>query len=83
MEQSSIMQPIIQYGFAGMCVVLLGILVWLISKLLAILEKTNQVIAANTDAIKVVDTHASETMTLLKDLRDRILKLKCIREQDD
>jgi hypothetical protein len=77
------MQPIIQYGFAGMCVVLLGILVWLISKLLAILEKTNQVIAANTDAIKVVDTHASETMTLLKDLRDRILKLKCIREQDD
>ena len=76
MEQQSIMQPIIQYGFAGMCVVLLGILVWLISKLLAILEKTNAVIAANTDAIKTVDSHTSESITLLKDLRDRILQLE-------
>lgn len=74
------MQPIIQYGFAGMCVVLLGILVWLISKLLAILEKTNQVIAANTEAIKVVDSHASETFAMLKDLRDRILQLKCVKD---
>jgi hypothetical protein len=81
-EQQGILNPIIQYGFAGMCAVLLGILVWLISKLLAILDKTNEVIAANTEAIKIVDSHASETMSLLKDVRDRILKLKCIREQN-
>ena len=80
MEQS-IMQPIIQYGFAGMCGILLGILVWLISKLLAILEKTNAVIAANTEAIKVVQGHTSETITILKDLRDRILQLKCVKDK--
>ncbi|OHB56126.1 MAG: hypothetical protein A2Y07_01245 [Planctomycetes bacterium GWF2_50_10] len=77
----SIMQPIIQYGFAGMCGILLGILVWLISKLLAILEKTNSVIAANTEAIKIVEGHTSETITLLKDLRDRILQLKCVKDK--
>lgn len=82
MEQQGILNPIIQYGFAGMCAVLLGILVWLINKLLAILEKNNQIIAANTEAIKIVDGHASETITLLKDVRDRMLKLKCIREQN-
>ena len=81
MEHTTIMQPIIQYGFAGMCAVLLVILVWLISKLLAILEKNNTVIAANTEAIKIVDIHASETITLLKDVRDRILQLECVKDK--
>jgi hypothetical protein len=81
METHSIFSPVIQYGFAGMCAILLAILVWLINKLLTILDKTNDVIAANTEAIKIVDAHMNETMSLLKDIRDRILQLKCVRDE--
>ena len=46
--------PIVQWGFAGLSVVLIGIIVWLINKLMQLLEKTNGIIAQNTDAIREV-----------------------------
>ena len=78
MEQH-ILNPIIQYGFAGMCAVLLAILVWLINKLLGILDKNNQIIAANTEAIKIASGQANDTYAMLTDLRDRILQLECVK----
>lgn len=54
----SILQPIMQKGFAGMCVILLGILVWTMNKadqrfnkLIDMQKETNQVIERNTAAI--------------------------------
>ena len=54
----SILQPMMQYGFAGMCAVLLGILVWTMNrndqrfdKVLEMQKETNLVIERNTAAI--------------------------------
>ncbi len=54
----SILRPMMQGGFAGMCGVLLGILVWMMNKndqrfdkLLEMQSQTNQVIERNTAAI--------------------------------
>lgn len=56
--KASILQPIIQYGFAGMCAALLGIVVWMVDrsdqrfdKVLEMQKETNQVIERNTAAI--------------------------------
>ena len=52
-------QPIAQLGFAGLCVALLGIIVWMISinesridKILQLQTETNKVIQGNTAAIQ-------------------------------
>ena len=69
--------PIIQYGFAGFCSVLLGIIVWLIKRFSALLiklyERNDQVIDRNTRAIvdvaEVVRTNnerAADTLSLLR-----------------
>jgi len=54
----SILQPIMQYGFAGMSAALLGVVVWMVhtrdtqfSELLTVQAESSQVIAANTEAI--------------------------------
>ncbi|MEN6306260.1 MAG: hypothetical protein ABFD91_00770 [Anaerohalosphaeraceae bacterium] len=75
---SFLMDPILQYGFAGMCAVLLMILVWLIRNLIKLLETTNQIISANTQAICQVDQHSREVLELLKDTHNRILASPCI-----
>ena len=55
----SILQPMMQYGFAGMCAVLLAILVWMMNKndqrfdkLLDMQRETIQVIERNTAAFE-------------------------------
>ena len=53
-ETSVIMSPLLQYGFAGFSIVLLGVLVWLIRELLSVLKENNRVIAENTQAIIAV-----------------------------
>lgn len=76
--QELLLQPVIQYGFLGFSVVLLGIVIWLIKRLLAVLEATNQIIAANTEAIKEVTTLASDLLTLNRQLHDKIISRPCI-----
>ncbi len=58
-NSKGILQPIIQYGFAGMCAVLLGIQVWMVHRadcrfdtILKMQEATNAVIERNTAAIE-------------------------------
>ena len=72
------LQPVIQYGFLGFSVVLLGIVIWLIKRLLAVLEATNQIIAANTEAIKEVTTLTSDLLALNRQLHDKIISRPCI-----
>lgn len=47
----SIMDSVAQYGFAGFCVVLLCIIVWLIKQLLEVIRANNAVIERNTEAL--------------------------------
>jgi hypothetical protein len=55
-----LLTPEMQYGFAALCVMLIGVIVWLIKRnpsgkeLLEVLSGTNDVIKANTAAINLV-----------------------------
>jgi len=80
MSSESILSPIMQFGFAGFSGVLLVILVWLINKLLGVLERNNQIISDNTNAINTLITNEQQNATTLADLRDKVLQRPCIRE---
>ncbi|MDD5457857.1 MAG: hypothetical protein PHF37_00465 [Phycisphaerae bacterium] len=81
-DNSILMTPILQYGFAGMCAVLLVIIVWLIWNLMKLLEKTNQIISANTQAICQVDQHSVEALKLLRETREKIIARPCIAQKE-
>lgn len=51
---SLMLDPIVQCGFAGMCAILLAIVVWLISQLLKVIRDNNTVIARNNELVSGV-----------------------------
>jgi len=71
-------QPVVQYGFLGFSAVLIGIIVWLINQLLKLLGQTNQIIAANTDAICDLTAMTSDLLKLTRSLHDKIISRPCI-----
>jgi len=77
-ETSVIMSPLIQYGFAGFSLILLGVLIWLIRELLLVLKENNRVIAENTQAIKSVDKNTTNTFAIMVEIKDELLKRPCI-----
>jgi len=75
---TTVMNPVMQWGFAGLSVILLIILVWLIRELLAVLKENNRVISTNTQAIQTVDGHAKNTLDIAVELKNELLKRPCI-----
>jgi F0F1-type ATP synthase membrane subunit b/b' len=73
-----LLNPVIQYGFAGLCVILLGILVWLVKQLLGVIDRNNEVIATNTLAIQAVDANAKEAKDVTIELKDELYRRPCI-----
>jgi len=70
--------PIIQCGFAGLCMVLLGIIVWLVKQLLAVLKETNAVIGKNTDTIRSLNASSREEIIILRDVQAKLMTRPCI-----
>lgn len=86
-ETVNLAAPYMQLGFAGLSVVLLGIIVWLIRiirtlivRLLGILGQNNQIIAANTCAITELRKTTAEELNLIRELRDRMFQRPCLKE---
>lgn len=77
-----ITQPIVQYGFLGFSAVLLGVVVWLIQRLLAVLEANNRIIAANTEAIRDLNNMTSDLLKLDRSLHDKIISRPCIAARE-
>ena len=77
-----ITQPIVQYGFVGFAAVLLGIVVWLIQKLLAVLDANNRIIAANTEAIRDLTGMTADLLKLSRSLHDKIISRPCIAAKE-
>lgn len=75
---TNLMNPIIQYGFAGFSVILLGILIWLVRELLKVLKENNKVIATNTAAIVQVDEHTRNTLAVSIECKNELLQRPCI-----
>ncbi len=76
------LQPVVQYGFLGFSVVLLGVVIWLIRKLLDVLEANNRIIAANTEAIRDLTNTTSDLLNLNRSLHDKIISRPCIAREE-
>lgn len=76
-----IMQPLTQYGFLGFSAVLLGLVIWLIKKLLLVLERNSEVIARNTEAIRDLTSQSCDLLKLNRSLHDKIISRPCIAKE--
>ena len=76
--ESLILEPVVQYGFLGFSAALLGVVVWLVQKLLAVLDKTNKVIAANTEAIRSLGKMTDDLLQVNRSLYDKVITRPCI-----
>ena len=75
--------PIVQYGFLGFSAVLLGVVIWLIKKLLGVLERNSEVIARNTEAIRDLTSMTCDLLKLNRSLHDKIISRPCIASQEN
>jgi cell division protein FtsB len=82
METSELFRPVLQSGFLGFSVVLLGVVIWLIKRLLSLLDVNNQIIAANTQAINDLRKMTSDLLTLNRSVHDKLLSSPCIAERE-
>lgn len=80
--QSLFMNPVIQYGFAGFCVVLIGIIVWLIGRLLQVLNDNNNIISANTMAIREVAKNSADARDVAIEAKELLLQRPCVARFD-
>jgi hypothetical protein len=77
-----ITQPIVQYGFLGFSAVLLAVVIWLIRRLLELLDANNRIIAANTEAIRDLATMTADLLKLNRSLHDKIISRPCIAREE-
>lgn len=75
----------IQYGFAGFCLILVGLLAWVIAKVFAlnaatqaIVREVVQVVQKNTDTLERVLTAQNEMTALQRRLTEKLLARPCI-----
>ena len=75
-------EPIVQYGFLGFSAVLLGVVIWLIKRLLGVLEANNKIIAANTEAIRDLTHMTADLLKINRSLHDKVISRPCIAERE-
>jgi len=75
-------QPVVQYGFLGFSVVLLGVVIWLIRKLLEVLQANNEIITANTEAIRELTAMTHDLMQLSRSVHDKVISRPCIAREE-
>lgn len=75
MDTSPMLSPIVQYGFAGFCAVLLAMGFWMFNKVIVVLQDTNKVIEQNTGAIRDLHNRSTEQTALIRQLHEEVLKV--------
>jgi len=70
--------PVIQYGFAGMCVVLLGIVVWLIQKLLDVIKDNNRIISEHNTLLAAINKVLQDSVDVQVNIKDKLNSRPCI-----
>ena len=84
--------PVIQYGFAGFAIVLLGMLTWIIresfrasrdtrDELVQVVKDSNQVVTANTQAIQNLCAGSKREIDLIDDMREKLLARPCMMDR--
>lgn len=64
-----VLSPIIQYGFAGMALLQLGVIVWLVGNLFKMLRDHTEVIKNNTEAYRAMKDALRELDEELRETR--------------
>ena len=82
MSSNWITEPLIQYGFLGFSAVLLGLVIWMIKKLLSVLDANTRVIEANTAAIRDLTRMTSDLLNLNRSLHDKLISRPCIAHKE-
>ena len=72
----------IKYGFLGFSAVLLGLVIWLIKKLLLVLERNSEVIARNTEAVRDLTSQTCDLLKLNRSLHDKVISRPCIASKE-
>ena len=80
---NAIMEPVIQFGFAGFSVVLLVGLFWFVKRLMDLLRTVTEVIERNTTAIQKVDERTGDELRLLRAVHDKLIARPCIIRGED
>ena len=83
MTSDWMVEPIVKYGFMGFSAVLLGLVIWLIRRLLAVLDANTRVIEANTAAIRDLTNMTSDLLKLNRSLHDKVISRPCIAQRED
>jgi hypothetical protein len=71
------LSPVLQWGFAGFSLVLVGVIVWLIKRLLAVLARNNTVISNLTSIIKISRSEVRQTRGSIAALRREMRARPC------
>lgn len=84
MEETKLFfEPIVQTGFLGFSVILLGIVVWLVKKLMSVIDHNSTVISECTQAIREVADQSRDELTLLRSINDKLLSRPCIAKREE
>jgi len=90
MDPTQIVKPIVEWGFAGIAAVQLGIIVWLIRRLLdmiarlnGLIERNTLVVERNTKAIKDGEGLQRDHIKLTRSINDRLLSRPCIATREN
>ena len=82
MPDITIMNPLMQFGFAGFAVILLSVVVWMIRNLLKVMKDTNTVISGNTSVIAAARDSMDETKNLTIEIKDLTLARPCMLPEE-
>ena len=77
-----ILLPIVRFGFVGFSAVLLGIIVWLMKRLMCVLERNTEVIARNTEALHNLSSMTTDLLILNRKVHDKVISRPCIAKSE-
>jgi len=85
MKNQLITEAYIQYGFAGLSFILIGIIVWMITQLISVINNNNKVLAklhdtanSSIEADEKLREAIKETKDEIRGFKDELLKRPCI-----
>jgi hypothetical protein len=74
--------PVIQYGFAGLSLILLGFVVWLVKKIVRITEDCTRVMTNLLEKQSAQLTLLQDMIRLCRDIHDKLLARPCIAKRE-
>ncbi len=82
MDFELICRLLAQYDFVGFSAILLGLVIWLIKRLLIVLDRNSQLIAENTAALNTLAAMTADLLVINRGLHDKLISRPCIAREE-